>query len=1145
MTRIPNHPIFFDPGQKRGASFRRIVIFISVGIITFFSILVFSIFHNPNLPSLSLGTKGASLFSSPTTKDWPLKNNQNDLFLVPKTDELIASATELPKVITNKSEVIGFFVNWDDSSFTSLKQHISQLDKLIPEWLHLEQADGTISIDNRQKQDQVLTYIHNQRPDLKIVPLINNFDRSTQSWQKERIGAMLASPEARQRNIQNLLAFVQSNHFTGISIDYENLAPASHVDLVTYMKELHDCFAPLELEVSQSVPLDDPTLDYRALAQFNDYLILMAYDEHAAELAGPVASQGWYTQHLEHRLIDLPADKYVVAIGNYGSDWHGKTISTVTFQDATQLARKFSQEIKLDPTSLNQTFDYDDEKKEHHQVYFLDAVTGFNQVATAQKHGVRGFAMWRLGAEDPTIWQVFDHRNQLDRSAAKSLETVSVGYDIDYQGTGEVLKVNASPTNGKRKIGYDRNSGLIVDQQFLSYPSPYEIQRWGGGNSKKIALTFDDGPSAEYTGRVLDILHQYHAPSTFFIVGMNAEQNPDLLHRIVDEGHEIGSHTFTHPNVSKVSKEQLHFELNATERLLESHIGRKTLLFRPPYAEDMEPETSEQIAPVELTGKLGYYTVGLKIDPLDWSSPGVNKVVEATIKQASEGLGNIVLLHDSGGDRSQTVAALPQIIQGLRDQGFELVTVSNLLGLERDAIMPIVSEKEIMLASSNLIVFQMLNGLGSVTYYLFVFGIGFSVLRLIFIGGLALYQPHHHRKHTPELNDYQPLVTVVVAAFNEDKVICKTIRSLLSSDYPNLEVTVVDDGSTDLTYYQMVQEFGNHPRVNILSKENGGKSTAVNYGIAKSNAEVIVTIDADTILESSAIRKLVRHFADHQVAAVAGNVKVGNRVNLITCWQSLEYITSQNLERRAMSVLNGIGVVPGAIGAWRRQYLLAAGGFTHDTLAEDADLTLTLLRMGYKIRSEESAISYTEAPENVNSLLKQRFRWMFGTFQAIWKHRDTILRPRYRAMGMVTLPNLLIFQVVLSLVSPLMDLCMLLSLGWTIWQKQQHLDQFSPGMLLHLLGYYLLFVAVDYLAAGIAFALEPTKEDWSQLIWLFPQRFFYRQLMYFIAIKAVLAAIQGRMVGWNKLERKASVQERGGAENQVLESVEPVVISAS
>jgi peptidoglycan-N-acetylglucosamine deacetylase len=1111
MRRPLSYPIFYDPRQRRGIQFRRIAIFVTVGLLSFLSILIISICTNPVLPSLNLGSDGNRVSSIFVRSKIQSEDRSSQ---TKRVEELTVLAADAPKAI-------GFLVNWDAKSFTALKQHITQIDKLIPEWLHLG-INGRIDIDDLRHQQQVLAYVREYRPNLKIVPLINNFDRSTSSWDREKIGTMLASTQLRQQNIHNLLEFVQSNHFAGISIDFENLAPTNQLDLLAFMQELHDLFAPLELEVSQSVPFNDINFDYRALAQFNDYLILMAYDEHASsQEAGSIASQSWYIDNLARRLIDLPADKYVVAIGNYGYDWHDRTVSTVTVPEAIQIARKFHREMKLDPISLTQTFDYDDEQKKHHQVRVLDAVTAFNQVAIARKQGIKSFALWRLGAEDPSVWQVLDR--QLDLSASRSLETVANGYDIHYQGKGEVLKVIAAPTEGKREVRYDPTSGVIIDSHFISYPSPYEIERWGGKDRHKIALTFDDGPSSEYTASVLDILRQYHAPATFFVVGIYGEQNPELLHRILNEGHEIGSHTFTHPNISRTSKEQLIVELNATERVFESHLGRRTLLFRPPYAEDMEPDTPAEVVPIELTSNLGYYTIGLNIDPSDWKNPGVDRIVTATIEQAMAGDGNIVLLHDSGGDRSQTVIALPQIVQGLRDRGFELVTVSNLLGLNRDAVMPLVVADEIMLASSNLIVFQMLSCWSWLTYYLFIFGIGFSVLRLIFIGGLALYQPHHRQKNMLQVDAYNPLVTVIVAAFNEEKVICKTIQSLLNSDYANLEVIIVDDGSKDLTYYKLLREFLDSPRVELFHKANGGKSTAINYGIERSHAEIVVTIDADTILHPIAISQLVRHFADDRVAAVAGNIKVGNRVNLLTAWQSLEYITSQNLERRALSVLNGIGVVPGAIGAWRREYLLAAGGFTHDTLAEDADLTLTLLRMGYKVCAEESAIAYTEAPENINCFLKQRFRWMFGTFQAIWKHRDAILRPQYGAMGMVTLPNLLIFQVVLSFVSPLMDICMVTSLWWTGWQKQQHPEQFSSDMLLQMLFYYLLFIAVDYLAAVIAFSLEPTKEDWGQLIWLFPQRFFYRQLMYFVAIRAVLAAIQGQLVGWNKLERKATV----------------------
>ena len=258
--------------------------------------------------------------------------------------------------------------------------------------------------------------------------------------------------------------------------------------------------------------------------------------------------------------------------------------------------------------------------------------------------------------------------------------------------------------------------------------------------------------------------------------------------------------------------------------------------------------------------------------------------------------------------------------------------------------------------------------------------------------------------------------------------------------------------------------------------------------------------------------------------AIAGNAKVGNRINILTYWQALEYITSQNLERRAFGFLNCICVVPGAIGAWRREILLKAGGFVNDTLAEDTDLTLTVLEMGYKVDYEEMAIALTEAPDTIKGFLQQRFRWMFGTLQAIWKHRHTLLRPRYGALGSFALPNLLIFQIIFPLISPLMDLLMVWSIIWATWQQSQHPDTPNPEGLQHVLFFYLLFLSVDFLAAFVAFSLE-RKEDWKLIIWLLPQRFFYRQLMYYVAIKSFLKAIQGQIVGWGKLERKSTVSE--------------------
>src|SRR5215475_2958520 len=752
-------------------------------------------------------------------------------------------------------------------------------------------------------------------------------------------------------------------------------------------------------------------------------------------------------------------------------------------------------------------------------------LTDIRQLLEGQRYGPRGFALWRLGSEDPSLWPLVARRAQLDRTAFDTLRQVHYGYDLAYEGRGEVLKVTATPSDGAREMTYDAPSGLVTAEHLSAYPSSYVITRWGGADPHKIALTFDDGPDPLYTPQVLEILHREQVPATFFIVGLNGDLHAQLLQRIVDDGHEIGNHTFTHPNVAMISPQLLSLEFNATERLFESRLGRRSVLFRPPYAEDVEPETPEQVQPLLVTSDLGYYTIGMQIDPNDWQNPGIDQIVQATIEGAVRGEGNVVLLHDSGGDRAQTVAALPQIIAGLRARGFQLVLVSELLGLSRYAVMPPIPPDAQLSAWLTDIGFLCLNWMGTTIHYLFLIGIVLGVLRFLFIGALAVRERWHSRRAVYS-DAFMPSVSVIIPAYNEEKVICQTIRSLLDSDYAHYNIVVVDDGSSDNTAQRVSESFSAEPRVHRYTKVNGGKSQALNYGMAQTQADIVVTLDADTVFRRDTVRKLVRPFVDPQVAAVAGNAKVGNRINLLTNWQALEYIASQNLDRRAFALLNCISVVPGAVGAWRSELLVRAGGFAEETLAEDADLTLALLRLGYTIDYEEEAMAFTEAPDTVRGFVKQRFRWMYGTLQAAWKHVDTLFRPRYGALGMCALPNVLIFQILFPLISPVMDLLMVWSLVATGWARYQHPLDYTTDTLQRVLFYYALFFTLDLLATFVAFLLE-RKEDWRLLIWLVFQRFLYRQLMYYVAIKSTLTAIRGTIVGWGKLERKATVPMGG------------------
>jgi cellulose synthase/poly-beta-1,6-N-acetylglucosamine synthase-like glycosyltransferase len=313
--------------------------------------------------------------------------------------------------------------------------------------------------------------------------------------------------------------------------------------------------------------------------------------------------------------------------------------------------------------------------------------------------------------------------------------------------------------------------------------------------------------------------------------------------------------------------------------------------------------------------------------------------------------------------------------------------------------------------------------------------------------------------------------------------------------------------------------------VRLFTLPNAGKALALNYGLRYAKGEVIVALDADTQFPSETIRALARRFVDPKIGAVAGNAKVGNRINIVTRWQALEYITSQNMDRRAFVSLNCITVVPGAVGAWRRDLIEQCGGFSNDTLAEDQDLTLQIRKLGYKIGYEEAATAWTEAPDRLRTLARQRFRWAYGTLQCLWKHRGALFRLRYGTLGLVGMPNVWIFQVLFPLISPIMDLIVIYTLLSSVYYRFEQPTGFSFTNVRQVMFYYALFLAVDWCAAAFAFLLE-RKERWRLLWWLFLQRFCYRQVMYYVMVKSVATATRGAVVGWGKLERKATVEVR-------------------
>ena len=440
------------------------------------------------------------------------------------------------------------------------------------------------------------------------------------------------------------------------------------------------------------------------------------------------------------------------------------------------------------------------------------------------------------------------------------------------------------------------------------------------------------------------------------------------------------------------------------------------------------------------------------------------------------------------------------------------------MGKTKNDVMPLV--KHDWKNKMNWFFAEAFYWMGHILFALFITGIFLSVGRMVLMAVLASIQMKKEKnKNTvplPAIQTHFPKVSIIVPAYNEEVNAVRTVNNLLQQNYPGLQIIFVDDGSKDNTFKIVNEAFLNTPNVQVHTKANGGKASALNYGINLADTAYVVCIDADTQLKFDAVWQLMKKFDNEKVGAVAGNVKVGNEINMITKWQSIEYITSQNFDRRAFDLLNCITVVPGAIGAFKKEAINKAGGFTTDTLAEDCDLTMRLHRNNYLVRNCNEAISYTEAPETMRQFMRQRFRWSFGVIQCFWKHRDAVFNPKYKNFGMVALPNILVFQMILPFLAPLADLILLLSLiaaGFGI----------IPASLNHIIFYYLIFSLVDIAGAALAFAFE--KESYKKLLWMIPQRLVYRQLMYYILIKSFNKAIKGELQGWGVLKRTGNVKQ--------------------
>ncbi len=1152
VTEHGREPVFFDPSGRRRKAVNRLgtVLGLALGVTS--TVFLVSLLAVPFLPQAPVAAGADRRAPGVTRRDERLSRHlarRSRLALYREIESSRPSPGPAPKAVPAPSVpiVAAFYVIWQPGGVEALRENADRLTHLMPEWLHLNRNgtgldfrdwDPEVTISNRD----VVSVAKDHH--LAVMPVFNNAEGGV--FDPERAHVALASPQSRGAIARAIRDFLLDHDFQGVNVDLENLRAEDYPKLPLFVAALRDSLRDDSLAVSVDLEASHVTDMGRALADVSDFVVLMSYAEHApAAGAGPLAGIGWFDTLLTQASAVVPAEKLVVGVGNYAVDWPlrgGQPGKALTVEAALVVARDARPDdpppslVDFDATELNPTFDYTDAAGVPHEVWALDGVTAYNALVLATRHRLRGAALWALGSEDPSIWPAFGKAEFAHLPPPAVLDSIPTSYIPAYVGEGEILSVGNLPKRGVRRTDLDAQLGLLTDESYQEFPSPFVIRR-SGYRPGLLALTFDDGPDDVYTPEILDELDRLGVKGTFFLVGQNVERYPEVVRRIYEGGHEIGNHTFSHPNMAAVSRRRGALELNATLRAIQATTGHSTNLFRVPYNMDAEPGNVSEARALLLASSLGYVTVGEQLDPQDWNlwktggagqrmERGTVDLVTTILYQARTVHGNVILLHSAGGDRSHTVRALAQVVPLLQREGFRFVTVSDLLGTTRDAVMPPVARRDLLVVGLDRVAFDVLFVLETLLAIGFAVAIGLAVGRLALIVPLAITADRRARRERFD-PAFRPPVSVLIAAYNEEPVIARTVHSALASDYPDLEVVVVDDGSTDGTAAAVEAAFGGDPRVRLVRQANGGKAAALNRGRSLARGEVLVAFDADTMVAPDAVPLLVRHFQDPQVGAVAGNVKVGNRVNALTIWQSIEYVSAQNLDRRANALLNGVTVVPGAIGAWRRSAVEAAGGFLTDTLAEDMELTWRLRRAGWRITADVGPVGLTEAPATLGQFLRQRQRWAFGSLQVLWKHRAVLFH--YGWFGWVAVPSVWLFQIIFQTLGPLVDLQVLYSVVSFVYsavvrvafhQDWQPLPIVTDA-LLQTLFYYAIFFVVDLAAAFIAYRLD--RERLKDLWWLFLQRFVYRQTLYYVLWKSVVSALKGRRRGWGKLRRMGTV----------------------
>ncbi|MBC7472377.1 MAG: glycosyltransferase [candidate division SR1 bacterium] len=1083
-------PIFFDPKGYRWKVFLTILLISSI----FFGFIFFYIYK----------TKTSI---SNIESDFKSLNYESYLY-----------ERNLPK-----KGLITFLDN-EYSSYYSLKENITRVAAVVVPWVNFD-TDGKLRLDSSDLKDLESDFVNKFKPGVNLFLQISDYNYAVQGTGKDSFTKFLDN--YNDDDIKRISDYISNNNFKGIVYSFESEKwDTTTIDkFLKFRSQLDPVIKEQKLVVADTLNLNVGDEVIQKL-QGKQNIFILNYWNNSFNDNSAIYDFRKQPEQLKNLIQKIPNSKYYINFPTYnkdivfGSEGEVSYVQKKSFGDTVELVKK--QGLVINNDFNNSYIDYIDDEKKSHRIWLGDAALLFNQLFDLSKllkeDSYEGYAFSNSGFEDNSIWDML----KADSFNGK-LEILEKNFKVDTlvenKGQGVLAKVLSDFEFGIRRFKF--SEGYISSQIWEKYPVRSIVQRVGY-KPKTLSLTFDDGPDPIYTPQILDILKKYNIKATFFVIGKNIKEYPEIAKRIVSEGHIIANHSYSHPRLNNLSTVTVDTEISGTDEILRQLVNVKTDFFRTPYNDIYGFNTENDLVILRELRKYDKFAVEDDVDTKDWLIKDPNAINNKTFDILDKQSGSVLLLHDGGGDRTSTVKSLPSMIEGIQKRGY---AIENLNTLTSDDLAKLSNEsaqyKQFQEQEFSLFASKLFFNIFVTTV---IFSIIIGVIKYILMFALYLYSVFKNKKqNTPYLT---PKVSIIVPCYNEQKVICNTINSLLLSDYPNFEIVMVDDGSKDNSYKVVKKAFKKEKRVSAYTKENGGKSSALNFGISVAKSEFVICVDADTVFAQDSVRKLMRHFRDENIGGVAGNVQIGNATNNLTKAQQLEYALSQNFEKQAFSSVNSVVVVPGPIGAWRKPVILGAGGYHKDNLAEDTDLTLRVLQQGWEIHYEQDAICITESPEDYKSFIKQRNRWQFGMLQVLFKNFEILFNPNYGFIGLFTLP-IILFQYLLMSLYPIM----MVSIGGYLLGFL--LDSYNGGIALGFsflwqnklfLYFSAIYILLDAFKIILAISKERHIQNKYKMLLIIPYYLFiFQNLMSAITFWTLVRAIRGKIATWGHLTRTGSV----------------------